>query len=262
MPFARLKLEPWQHQVGHVGRLQPGVLMREHQLPIKENHDCKQHRGPEQLFAIRFQVAMIHGVTNEKRFDRTIGGGFRPLAGIGRIEARSIKSIGCHLAGELPLRERKVSAKGWMDMNRTAAWAVILVAAMAPGWAQDPNAGDAPDHGVARLSLVQGNVSMRHGDLGELSPAAVNIPLVTTDRVVTGDQGAAEIQFDFSNMIRLGVSSEVRLSQLEFKRYQVQIAAGITTFRVMRDPDPQTQVEISTPTVSLHPLRAGTYRIS
>jgi hypothetical protein len=100
---------------------------------------------------------------------------------------------------------------------------VILVAALVPAWAQDPNAGDAPDHGVARLSLVQGNVSIRHGDLGELAPAAMNAPLVTTDRVVTGDQGAAEVQFDFYNMIRLGISSEVRLSQLDYKRYQVQI---------------------------------------
>jgi len=140
------------------------------------------------------------------------------------------------------------------------ALAVILGTALAPAWAQDPNAGDAPDHGVARLSLVQGNVSIRHGDMGELAPATMNAPLVTTDRVVTGDAGSAEVQFDFINMIRLGVSTEVRLSQLEYKRYQVQIAAGITTFRVLRDND--AQVEISTPTVSVHPVRAGTYRIS
>jgi len=41
----------------------------------------------------------------------------------------------------------------------------------------------------------------------------------------------------------------------------VQIATGLTSFRVLRDADPQTQVEISTPIVSVHPLRAGTYRI-
>jgi len=138
--------------------------------------------------------------------------------------------------------------------------AVLLVAALTPASAQDPNAGDAPDHGVARLSFIQGNVSIRHGDMGELAPAAMNAPLVTTDRVVTGDQGSAEVQFDFTNMIRLGVSSEVRLSQLEFKRYQVQIAQGTTTFRVLREND--AQVEISTPTVSVRPVHAGTYRIS
>src|SRR5580658_7608857 len=139
---------------------------------------------------------------------------------------------------------------------RWTALAVILGAALAPAWAQDPNAGDAPDHGVARLSFIQGNVSIRHGDLGELAPATVNAPLVTTDRVVTGDSGSAEVQFDFTNMVRLAISTEVRLSELSFKRYQVQVAQGTVTFRVLRDND--GQVEISTPTVSVIPLRAGT----
>ena len=136
----------------------------------------------------------------------------------------------------------------------------VLAVALIPAWAQDPNAGDAPNHGVARLSFVQGNVGMRHGDMGELAPTAVNVPLVTTDRVETGDTGRAEIQFDFDNMIRLGPSTEVRLSQLEMQHYQVQIAAGTTSFRVLQDNP--GQVEISTPTVAVRPLKAGTYRVS
>ena len=143
---------------------------------------------------------------------------------------------------------------------KSAALTIILAVALAPAWAQDPNAGDSPDHGVARLSIVQGNVSMRHGDLGELSPAGNNVPLVVTDRVVTGDMGRAEIQFDFENMIRLAPSSEVRLSELEFKKYQIQIAAGTTEFRVLHDND--AQVEISTPTISIRPISAGTYRVT
>src|ERR1700689_971076 len=101
-----------------------------------------------------------------------------------------------------------------MNSKALAVFLVVgMVAAITPGWAQDPNAGDSPEHGVARLSFVQGNVSIRHGDMGELAPAALNAPLVTTDRVVTGDGGTAEVQFDFTNMIRLGISTEVRLSQ-------------------------------------------------
>ncbi len=127
--------------------------------------------------------------------------------------------------------------------------------------AQGPQAADPGDteHGVARLSLFQGNVSVRHGDAGELTAAAINAPLVTTDRVVTGDVGRAEVQFDAVNMIRMGPASEVRLSELQYKHYQVQIAEGTTVFRVLRDND--AQVEVSTPTVSLRPVRAGTYRI-
>ncbi len=168
-----------------------------------------------------------------------------------------------------------------MVIVKRTAIALILAVALAPAWAQqlpnqvpsqvpnqlpssapnaDANAGDAPDHGVARLSFIQGNVSMRHGDMGELSPTALNAPLVTTDRVVTGDAGRAEIQFDFNNMIRLAPSTEVRLSQLEYQKYQVQIAAGTTTFRVLQDNP--GQVEISTPTVAVRPVKAGSYRVS
>ena len=147
-----------------------------------------------------------------------------------------------------------------MNSKALAVLLAVGLVAVTPAWGQDPNAGDSPDHGVARLSYVQGNVSIRHGDMGELAPAAMNAPLVTTDRVVTGDGGTAEVQFDFVNMIRLGISTEVRLSELQYKRYQVQIAQGVTMFRVLRDND--AQVEISTPTVSVRPVQAGSYRIA
>lgn len=129
-------------------------------------------------------------------------------------------------------------------------------------WAQNANegSGDAPDHGVARLSFVQGNVSIQHGDQGDLSGAVVNAPLVAADQVMTGDGGRAEIQFDGENMIRLAPSTQVRLSELQFKQYQVQIAEGTTTFRVQHDND--AQIDISTPTVSVRPVKRGTYRVT
>jgi hypothetical protein len=142
---------------------------------------------------------------------------------------------------------------------KTSLLALIVAAAALAQAPQDPNS-DAAQHGVARLSVFQGNVSVRHGDSGEATAAALNAPLMTTDRVETGDAGRAEIQFDAVNMIRLGPSSEVRLSELQYKRFQVQIAEGTTAFRVLRDSD--AQVEVSTPTVSLRPERAGTYRVT
>ena len=66
------------------------------------------------------------------------------------------------------------------------------------------------------------------------------------------------MQLDYANIVRLGPSSEVRFSELQRGRYQIQIAAGTATFRVLRDTD--AQVEISTPSMSVHPLRKGIYR--
>ncbi len=122
----------------------------------------------------------------------------------------------------------------------------------------DPEA-DAPDRGVARISFIGGNVSVRRGDSGDLIAAAVNAPLTIGDRIETGD-GRAEVQFDSANMIRLGPSSEVRFSELQYHRYQIQIAAGSVSFRVLRDSD--AQVEISTPSISIRPVHRGIYRIT
>src|SRR5579871_5103167 len=72
--------------------------------------------------------------------------------------------------------------------------------------------GSAPDRGVARLGYLSGNVAVRRGDSGEAVSAAINAPLVAGDRLVTADNGRAEIQFDAMNLIRIGGSSEVRLS--------------------------------------------------
>jgi FecR protein len=125
---------------------------------------------------------------------------------------------------------------------------------------QVDDSGYAPDHGVARISLVNGDVSVRRGDSGDLTAAALNGPLLVDDSLATGPGSRAEIQFDWGNMIRLGAGTEVRLGELEDRRYLVQIAAGTTTFRVLRDSN--ADVEISTPTVSVRPVEQGSYRVT
>jgi len=134
-----------------------------------------------------------------------------------------------------------------------------------PGGPQGPGApplqsGELAQHGVARISVMQGEVSVRHGDAGDLSAGALNAPLLTSDRVATGANSRAEVQFDAANMIRLAPSSEVRLGDVQYKRYLVQIAQGTTSFRVLRPND--SQVEISTPSVSVRPLGQATVRVT
>ena len=125
---------------------------------------------------------------------------------------------------------------------------------------QPQDDGNAPEHGVARISLVNGDVSVRRGDSGELGAAAPNGPLVVNDHLSTGQNARAEIQFDWGNMIRLGQDTEVRLGELEDRRYLVQIATGTTTFSVLRGSG--ADVEISTPTVSVRPEEQGSYRVT
>ncbi len=125
-------------------------------------------------------------------------------------------------------------------------------------WAQAPE-DEGPGRGVARISVIDGEVSVRRGDTGDWVAAALNAPVMVDDRLATGTGSRAEVQFDWSNMIRLASSSEIRFSELEYHRYQVQVASGLVTFRVLRDID--AQVEICTPSISVRPLKKGTYRI-
>jgi len=134
-----------------------------------------------------------------------------------------------------------------------------------PQYPQQQQDGDAPDpdaasHGTARISIMNGDVSVRRGDNGDFVAASVNAPLVVGDRVLTGPNSVSEVQFDWANMIRTASNTEIRLSELADHRYQIQLARGVATFRVLRDS--QADVEVSTPQVSVRPKNQGVYRLA
>jgi FecR protein len=151
------------------------------------------------------------------------------------------------------------------------SWAVLAALAIAPICAQDPNAPPPqagpdpngqyePGRAVARLSVASGDVSVRRGDSGELVAAAVNAPLMADDHVLTSANSRAEIEFDSSNVIRVGPNSDVHLAALDIHSVQIQVAAGTVMFRTLRPG--QVQVEVDTPSVAVRPLQPGAYRVT
>ncbi|MBI4889272.1 MAG: FecR domain-containing protein [Acidobacteria bacterium] len=141
-------------------------------------------------------------------------------------------------------------------MKRTQMW--MMLAAMTLSGAVLAQQEE-ESRGVARLSLMNGDVSVKRGDSGDWVAGAINAPLLVEDRVLTGQGSRAEVQFDYYHRIRLAGDSEVRLSQLESKLYQIQVAKGLTTFNAIKGGD--AQVEISTPGASLRPVAYGEYRV-
>ncbi len=148
-------------------------------------------------------------------------------------------------------------------MNRNLL-PILLLTAVAANPQTTENGGDdeddVPGRGVARISVINGDVSVRRGDSGDWTAAAINAPLLTQDRLLTGPGSRAEMQFDYANMIRVAADSEVRLADLENRRYIIQIARGLVTFRVLRDSE--SEVELSTPSISIRPNRRGVYRVA
>src|ERR1700730_14654255 len=138
--------------------------------------------------------------------------------------------------------------------------AMLSALCFTPAVADDPAPEYDPTHGVARISLLNGDVSVRRGDSGDVVAAALNAPLVSQDRLLTSSSSRAEVQLDSGNILRVGSNSEVRLNDVQYNRFQVQIAIGTVTFRSLRNT--QSQGEIDTPTVAVHPLRPGVYRIT
>jgi hypothetical protein len=131
-----------------------------------------------------------------------------------------------------------------------------------PQQPQGPDPQDQPGQPVARLGIVNGDASVRRGDSGDWLAAVLNGPLMAGDSVSVGPGGSAEIQLDYANFLRIGGDSEIRISQLDNGRQQVQVSHGLVTWRVLRDANgAYTQSEISTPAVAVHPLRLSEVRV-
>ncbi len=145
--------------------------------------------------------------------------------------------------------------------------ALLLVGSTTAAWAQDyppqqqgpPEEPAGPGRGIARISIINGEVSVRRGDSGEVTAAAINAPLMSGDTLLTGSNARAELQFDASSMVRIAANSEVRMGDLQYHHNQIQVALGLVTFTVLRNSDVQNEIDL--PSVAVHPTRPGAYRI-
>jgi hypothetical protein len=114
--------------------------------------------------------------------------------------------------------------------------------------------------GVARISLIQGDVSTQRGDTGDWAAAALNQPQVGGDRISTGDRSQAELQLDHANILRLGNNAQAKIATVERTQIQVQVGQGLAYYTVFKDSE--AEVEIDTPNVAIRPTsKEGVYRI-
>ena len=89
---------------------------------------------------------------------------------------------------------------------------------------------------IVRLSYVDGQVQMEHGDQG-LDRAILNTPIVEGTRIVTRSDGLAEIEFEDQSALRLAGNSEVRFRQLSMndagvKVNEIEVVRGVVFFDV------------------------------
>ncbi|MDE2573026.1 MAG: FecR domain-containing protein [bacterium] len=137
---------------------------------------------------------------------------------------------------------------------------VVLLAMAFGAMALPALADETGDPSVARISLLDGAVSVTRADSGETVAAAVNAPLMAGDSVSTQSASRAEVQFDYATMLRLGSNAQVRLARLDPAEHVVQLAAGTVELSVLRAT--QAHPEIETPSVDVRAGQPGRYRIT
>src|SRR5271165_4899134 len=105
--------------------------------------------------------------------------------------------------------------------------------------------------GVARISLIKGDVSTQRGDSGDWAAAALNQPMVNSDKVSTGVNSRAEVQLDSGNILRLSDNSLANIAGLSRNQIQIQVQRGLIDYTVFKGVG--AEAEIDTANVAVRP---------
>ncbi|HEY6125433.1 MAG TPA: DUF6600 domain-containing protein [Steroidobacteraceae bacterium] len=145
-----------------------------------------------------------------------------------------------------------------IPLRSIAALLMSLVWGLSHAQDSEPYEPDPPER-AARLSYIEGEVSMQPAGEEEWAPALLNRPLTTGDRLWAERDARAEIQVGPAS-VRLGSNTGFSFLNVNDNTIQMRMTAGVL-FVSVRTLGDSEQIEIDTPNVALSLLRAGTYRV-
>jgi hypothetical protein len=128
---------------------------------------------------------------------------------------------------------------------------------MAQGEATNDQAD--PPSRVARISFVDGSVSMQSGGTGDWGAASLNRPVTIGDKLWTDQNSRMELEAGEAS-IHLGGMTALSFLNLDDNATQMRLAEGRINFRVreMREGD---LYEVDTPNLAFTVRQAGAFRI-
>lgn len=149
--------------------------------------------------------------------------------------------------------------------NRTRLSGLLGILLLSAGpllHAQYENGGDPPNR-VARISVIQGNLSLEPNGVDAFSQAEINYPLTSGDRVYADNNSFGELQ-TAGLAVRLGNGADVTLSSLSDNIAQLGLAQGSIRVRTRSlsayNGQPGT-VEVDTPNGAILVDQPGDIRV-
>ena len=116
-----------------------------------------------------------------------------------------------------------------------------------------------PPGRVARLSDIEGSVSLQPAGVQDWTAPSVNRPITTGDKLWADQGSRAELDFGDA-AIRLGSTTGFSFLNLDDSTAQMQLTAG-TLIVHLRNLQPGQTYEIDTPNVALSLQQPGDYRV-
>lgn len=140
-----------------------------------------------------------------------------------------------------------------------ACLASLLLFAAPQAHADDEDTTKDPPKRVARISIVEGSVSLQPGGEGDWGSAARNRPMTIGDKIWVDKDSRAELQAGEANF-HLGSMTALSFLNLDEGITQVRIPEGAVNFRV-RELRQGDVYEIDTPNIVFNVKQAGDFRI-
>ena len=142
---------------------------------------------------------------------------------------------------------------------RAVVWLAGLIGLAAAHYvrAQEPVVD--PPGRVARLSLMDGEVSVAPAGTEEWADGVLNRPITSGDRLWVGTDGRAELQIGTAS-VHLDRSTGFEFIELDDDVMQMSVTEGVATIRVRTLGD-REKIQVETPNATVHFLHPGDYTV-
>jgi hypothetical protein len=114
---------------------------------------------------------------------------------------------------------------------------------------------------VSRISFIRGDVQIRRTGNTDWEKAALNLPIVEGDEIMTAAGERVEIQLNIHSHVRISENSFVRISTLQDGGAALSLSEGTMTVRLTEFDKNSAFFEIDAPKTTVAIQRAGMYRI-